>query len=98
MMARNPFVLATLVGLLIAAFSCRVKEPGKSGPPVHLSDSALNRKYNVDQIKLPPHFKMGVFAEVPGARSLCESPLGTLFVGTMSGDVYALRDTDKNGV
>ncbi|MFL5740491.1 MAG: PQQ-dependent sugar dehydrogenase [Flavisolibacter sp.] len=98
MKARDPLILMTAGFVMMAVFACQVKEPAKPVPAVPLSDSALNRKYNVDQIKLPPHFKMGVFAEAPGARSLCESPSGTLFVGTMNGDVYALRDTDKNGV
>lgn len=55
-------------------------------------------KYHLDKIKLPQGFKISVFAEVPGARSLTLSPSGTLFVGTQGSKVYAVTDKDKNGV
>lgn len=60
----------------------------------------LFEKYKLGKIKLPPGFKISVFAEVPGARSLCWGSKGTLFVGSM-GDtkkVYAIVDNDQNGV
>lgn len=51
----------------------------------------------LDQIKLPPGFKIDVFAEnVNNARSLCQGTKGTIFVGTRkAGNVYAIED--KNG-
>lgn len=50
----------------------------------------------LDQINLPPGFKITTYAEdVTNARSLELSPNGTLFVGTRDeGNVYALRDTN----
>lgn len=63
-----------------------------------LSAADLSSKYNLDKIRLPPGFRISVFAEVPNARSLCLGSNGTLFVGTMSGKVYAVTDKDKNGV
>ncbi len=53
----------------------------------------------VDRIKLPPGFKISVYAHVPGARSMALGPAGTLFVGTreMQGAVYAVVDTDHDG-
>ncbi len=57
-------------------------------------------KLPIQKIKLPPGFKIEVFAEnVKNARSLCLSPNGTLFVGTRDeGSVYALRDTNGDFV
>ncbi len=54
----------------------------------------------LDRIRLPEGFRIGVYAEgVQNARSLCLSPRGTLFVGTRNiGNVYALRDTNGDGV
>lgn len=56
--------------------------------------SNLSAAIKLDEIKLPPGFKIGVFqANVPGARSLAASPSGTVFVGTRdAGKVYAIRD------
>ncbi len=55
------------------------------------------QRLRLDQIKLPPGFKITVFAEdVPNARSLTVGKSGTVFVGTRSdGRVYAVRH--KNG-
>jgi glucose/arabinose dehydrogenase len=51
---------------------------------------------NLDKIKLPPGFKIALYAEVKHARSMDLSPKGTLFVGTRKDDkVYAVRD--ENG-
>ncbi len=52
----------------------------------------------VDLIELPPGFEIQVYAaDLPGARSLAQSPGGTLFVGTRSeGRVYAIRDENGN--
>ncbi len=52
----------------------------------------------VDLIKLPPGFRIEVFANrVPNARSMALSPNGTLFVGSRTaGNLYALRDEDRD--
>lgn len=53
---------------------------------------------NLSDIKLPNGFSISIFAEVPNARSLAQSPNGTIFVSTRQSDkVYALRDTNKDG-
>ena len=51
------------------------------------------------KIKLPPGFQIAIYAEgVRNARSLTQSPGGTIFVGTdRAGSVYALRDDNKDG-
>jgi glucose/arabinose dehydrogenase len=51
----------------------------------------------LERIKLPPGFKISIFSDnVPSAREMAVSPNGTLFVGSMKGNVYAVLDTDKD--
>jgi glucose/arabinose dehydrogenase len=69
-----------------------------SGPVAALTDKGRNVDPGLDKIKLPPGFTIRVFAQVTGARSMCLSETGNLFVGTMEGTVYAVTDSDKNGV
>ncbi len=56
-------------------------------------------RVQLEKIKLPPGFQIAIFAEgVRNARSLAQSPGGTIFVGTdRAGSVYALRDDNKDG-
>lgn len=56
-------------------------------------------RLQLEKIKLPPGFHITLFAEgVPNARSLTQSPGGTIFVGTWNaGNVYALPDGNKDG-
>lgn len=64
-----------------------------------MPEEKLFYKYNLDKIKLPPGFKISVYAEVPNARSMCWGEKGTLFVGNRNkNDVYAVRDENKDGV
>jgi glucose/arabinose dehydrogenase len=54
-------------------------------------------KLPLDKIKLPPGFKISLYADsVPGARSMALSPGGTLFVGTRDSKVYALPNRRQN--
>lgn len=48
---------------------------------------------NPDSISLPQGFKISIFANVPGARSLAKGPDGSIFVGTRdsSGKVYLVN-------
>ncbi len=77
-------------GLLIAASLLAVTGALVSG-------SRAQRPLPVDRIKLPPGFKISVWADgVPGARALALSPNGTLFVGTREeGAVYALPGASR---
>lgn len=62
-----------------------------------LAKTALSAALPLEKIKLPPGFKIEIFAEgLPNARSLELTPNGTLFVGTMqqNGPVYAVVDTN----
>src|SRR5688572_4003958 len=56
-------------------------------------------KVQLNSIKLPPGFQISVWADgVRNARSIAQSPGGTIFVGTWNaGSVYALRDANKDG-
>lgn len=41
-------------------------------------------------IRLPPGFRIDVYAEVPNARSMALGANGTLFIGTRAGEVHAV--------
>ncbi|MBX2890774.1 MAG: sorbosone dehydrogenase family protein [Saprospiraceae bacterium] len=90
---------------LLLWFSCTASSPKKAetAGPVSIASKAspvYTGKLPIDKIKLPPGFKIGVYAEnLANARSLCLSPSGTLFVSTREkGNVYALRDTNGDYV
>ena len=52
----------------------------------------------LENIKLPPGFKIEVFADgLPNARTLALGDEGTVFVGTRQSSVYAIRDNDGDG-
>lgn len=92
-------LFSLVVSILFLNISCNQKN--STAPTQNtgaVPDSALAKKYSLDKIKLPQGFSISVFAEVPNARSMCLGTKGTLFVGTMSGNVYAVTDADKNGV
>lgn len=99
-------LLRLLLGMVLALGSqCTQKSaPLKSND--HSSNAtptaapAADSKLPLHKLQLPAGFTISVFAEnVKNARALCYSPKGTLFVGSINeGNVYALRDTDGNGV
>lgn len=46
----------------------------------------------LEKLKLPPGFKIEVWAKVPGARSLAQAPDGRIFVGSRNGsEVYVVQ-------
>ena len=49
------------------------------------------REPSLDLIKLPPGFRIEVVARADSAREMTLGAKGTLFVGSMSGKVYAVR-------
>jgi glucose/arabinose dehydrogenase len=56
-------------------------------------------KKNLSKIKLPPGFKIGLYALVPDARHMAVGPQGVVtFVGTRKNKVYAVTDRAKSGV
>ena len=53
--------------------------------------AAADRRLPLDTIRLPPGFRISLYSDqVPGARAMTVTPAGTVFVGTASGNVYAL--------
>ncbi len=56
-------------------------------------------KKTLSQIKLPPGFKISLYAIVPDARHMAVGPQGVaVFVGTRKNKVYAVTDRDKDRV
>jgi glucose/arabinose dehydrogenase len=52
---------------------------------------------NLAKIKMPPGFKIAIYAEVPGARAMAVGkPMGVVFVGTRHDSVFAVVDRDKD--
>lgn len=66
-------------------------------PACNSSSPQENNQDNSLGINLPPGFNISVYTDnVKGARSLCLSPNGTLFVGTRGDKVYAVLDTNND--
>ena len=65
---------------------------------IQINSARAGHDLPIDQIKLPPGFKIEVYARnVPNARSLTISDKGTVFVGSRAtGSVYALVDENKD--
>ena len=61
---------------------------------------ADNRQDLIKNLHVPEGFKLSVFADnLPNARSMALGDNGVVFVGTgASGNVYAVEDTNKDGV
>lgn len=100
-----PVLLVPILSIvfLMTFYSCKQKETSTaattSAQGTAVTGKNLDAHYPVDKIKLPTGFQIHVFAEAPGARSMCYGAKGTLFVGTMGeGKVYAIVDKDGNGV
>ncbi len=53
----------------------------------------------LEQVKLPPGFRIGLYAIVPDARHMAMGPQGVaLFVGTRKTDMWVVTDRDKDRV
>ena len=53
----------------------------------------------LEKITLPPEYRISVFADnIPSARQIAVAEDGWVFVGSRSDAVYALRDTDNDGI
>lgn len=82
--ATFPITLRLVLTLLTVCLSFGLPACSRAELPLHT-------------IKLPPGFTISVYAEnISNARSLALSPNGTVFVGSMAGNVYALVDTNKD--
>ncbi len=82
-----------LTGMKTTGASMRMQTIDQSGP------AADQLRKNLEAIKLPPGFKIGLYAVVPDARHMAVAPQGTVvFVGTRKADVWAVSDRDRNRV
>ncbi len=68
-----------------------VAAPAETTPPATGPAADLGTGLPLDTLKLPAGFHIRVWAkDLPGARSLCLGAQGTLFVGTLGQQVYAV--------
>jgi len=83
--------LCALVLLGLAACNGN-QQPSATTAGTTAADSASS----LPNITLPAGFSIKVYAEVPNARSLCRNG-NTVYIGSMSGKVYAVTDADGDG-
>jgi glucose/arabinose dehydrogenase len=95
-----------LIGLLIGLFGLppapdAFSQSRRKRPVIVNNPMKVNPSEYLDKIKLPPGFKISMFAEnVESARSMARGSKGTIFVGTrrerrkIFGKVYAIVDRD----
>ncbi len=72
----------------------------EASPPVAQEGrNADALRNNLKQVKLPPGFKIDLFAVVPDARHMAVAPsTNMLFVGTRKSTVWAVTDRNSDGV
>ena len=62
-------------------------------------DRAAQLRRNLEEITLPPGFKIDLYAIVPDARHIAVAPQGTVtFVGTRKTQIWAVTDRDSDRV
>ncbi|MFZ1528186.1 MAG: sorbosone dehydrogenase family protein [Ferruginibacter sp.] len=95
---KNIIAIILIAGMAFSS-SCTNSKSRRPQTVLLSSDTGeLAKKYHLKKIKLPPGFRIGVYAEVPNARSMTLSPSGILYVGNRGEDkVYAVVDSNKDG-
>jgi glucose/arabinose dehydrogenase len=79
----------------LGAFQSTGTEEPKTIPQEGRKADALRR--NLQKVKLPPGFKIDLYAVVPDARHMAVGPnAGVVFVGTRKNNIYAVTDRDKD--
>ena len=73
--------------------------PMSAFQPVPQNDEyAAQLRKNLEQVKLPPEFKINLYAVVPDARHIAVGPQGVVtFVGTRKDAIWAITDRNKDG-
>src|ERR1043165_1131271 len=67
-------------------------------PVAQSGEYADQLRKNLEQVKLPPGFKINLYAVVPDARHMAGGPQGVVtFVGTRKDAVWAVTDRNKDG-
>jgi glucose/arabinose dehydrogenase len=91
---KRTIAIAVLVILLVLAGVALALTYGLFAP---FAPAALAGGVQVDELELPPGFRIAIYAEAENARSLARGPDGIVFVGTRdAGKVYALVDRDRD--
>lgn len=93
------------IGIIAFTLGCEQNQKTKaqsietSNNANKISISNAKADVKLDEIKLPPNFKIDVWAaDIPNARSMAISEDGMVFVGTrQEGSVYAVIDEDGDG-
>ena len=76
------------------------KSTGSKAIPVVTQDPAKSAdiEKTLARIKLPPGFKISLYAQVPDARMIAVGPQGVVtFVSTRKNKIYALTDRSRSG-
>ena len=60
--------------------------------------NCVAQEVNLDQLELPDGFSISVYAEVENPRQLALGSNNTVFVGNLRGRVYAVINSDGDGV
>jgi glucose/arabinose dehydrogenase len=77
-------ILALCIAAALVALTRQAPQPARSYAPESI-------RKTLESIKLPPGFKIRLYALVPGARSIAVGPHGkVVFVGTMGTALYAV--------
>src|ERR1700738_2817957 len=84
--------------LLALSAPAGAEEPARSAR-VHVTQTGPQAQAILERIKLPPGFKIRLYALVPGARHMAVGPQGkVIFVGTAETKVYAVTGDAASGV
>jgi len=90
---QKPDNLSTLKQFKVASTDLNIPTVPQTGA------NANAIKENLKQIKLPPGFKIELYAIVPDARHMAVAPsTNMLFVGTRKSTVWAVTDRNNSGV
>ena len=83
----------------------KLKQFKSTGTPLEIPQvdqggpNAAQIRKNLEQVKLPPGFKIALYALVPDARHIAVGPQGVVtFVGTRKDKVWAVTDRDRDRV
>jgi hypothetical protein len=115
MQFRKTVIAAAMTGVLVIAFGSQAQSQGQNleklkqmkvattdlNIPVvpQTGKNADAIRENLKRIKLPPGFKIELFAVVPDARHMAVAPsTNMLFVGTRKTTVWAVTDRNSDGV
>ncbi len=86
----------------LAAADIALAQDARQSAPVQVAQTGSKAESigkTLERIKLPPGFKISLFARVPGARHMAVGPQGkVIFVGTAETKVYAVTVDAASGV